>query len=138
MKNKDHPYVGVDAIITDEKGYLLLVKRSEESKVFPGFWGLVSGHVEWNETVKEALAREAQEEIGVELEVIRFTGRYYDKIGRHPTETIICLPSICRIKKGIPKPLEKGTEIKWFSPEKVRNMKLAYDHKQMLIDEGLI
>ena len=69
------------------------------------------------------------EEIGVELGNIKFTGRYYDKIGRHPTKTFICLPHTCDIISGTPKPVSECDEVRWFSKEEVRKMTLAYDHK---------
>ena len=138
MNNKDHPYLGVDNIILNEEGKILLAKRSDVAKNFPGMWNLISGHVEWGETIEQALKREAMEEIGCEIEIVRFTGRYYDAHNRHPTKTIVCLPHICKIISGEPKPLDETSEIKWFSPEEIKNMELAYDHKQMLADEGLI
>jgi 8-oxo-dGTP diphosphatase len=135
---KDHPWIGVDNIILNDEGKILLVKRSQKLKTYPGFWGLVGGWVEWGETVEEALKREAKEEIGVEIEVVRFTGRYYDSKGRHPAKSSICLPHMSRIKSGIPKAGEECAEVRWFSAEEIRKIELAYDHKQMLIDEGLI
>lgn len=130
------PYLGVDAIIVNELGEVLLIHRT--GKNFNGYWGLVSGMVEWNETIELALKREVMEEIGVEIDILKFTGRYYDKIGRHPTKTVICLPHLCEIKKGIPKPVSECDDIKWASPEEIKNMELAYDHMQMLIDEKII
>lgn len=138
-ENKDHPYIGVDAIIQNNDGNILLIKRSETSKTYPGMWSLVSGMVEWNETVIDALKREVMEEIGQEIYDIEFTGRYYDAIGRHPTKTVICLPHRCKLK-DYNFVLEKRevSEISWFSSKEMANMDLAFDHKQMLIDEKLI
>jgi len=133
---KKRPYIGVDAIIRDAEGKILLIRRT--GKNFNGYWGLVSGMVEWGETVEQALRREVMEEIGVEIEILRYSGRYYDKIGRHPTKTVICLPHICRIVKGVPKPVSECDEVKWYMPEEVEGMDLAYDHLQMLKDEGMI
>ena len=141
MQNKnDHPWIGVDNIIINEKGEILLGKRSEQEKNFPGKWNLVSGMMEWGETVEEALKREAMEEIGVEVEVVKFTGRYYDAKDRHPTKTCIALPHLCKIVSGEPRVVdpEEIVEVKWFKPEEIREMELAYDHKKMLEDEGLI
>jgi 8-oxo-dGTP diphosphatase len=73
-------------------GEILLMKGSLDVKSFPGCWGLISGFIEWGETAEDALKREAKEEFGIEIEVVRFTGRYYDKKNRHPTKTVICLP----------------------------------------------
>lgn len=138
MEDKDHPWIGADNIFVDDKGRILLLKRSEDSKAYPGCWGLVGGFVEWGETIEQALKREAMEEIGVEVEVVRFTGRYYDKKGRHPTRTVVCLPHISKIVSGEPRAVSECSEVKWFTPEEIKDLEMAYDHKQMLIDEGLI
>ena len=135
---RDHPWIGVDNIILDDDGRILLVRRPRNAKVFPGMWGLISGMIESSETVEEALKREAKEEIGVNVEIVKYTGRYYDAKNRHPTKTVICLPHLTKIVSGNPIPKEQGTEVKWFSKEEIRKMNLAYDHKKMLIDEDLI
>ena len=130
------PYLGVDAIIYDDAGRVLLIHRTGRN--FPGYWGLVSGMVEWNETLEDALKREAMEEIGAQIEIVRYTGRYYDAIGRHPTKTVICLPHICRIIGGEATAVGECDEVKWFRPSEILRMDLAYDHKQMLEDEGFL
>ncbi len=48
-------------------GKVLLLKRGVEP--FKGFWGLVGGHVDEGETVKEALKREFLEEVDLSIEV---------------------------------------------------------------------
>ena len=59
-------FVCVDgAYIKD--GKILLLKRSVEP--FKGCWGLVGGHVEENETLKEALRREFKEETSLDITV---------------------------------------------------------------------
>ncbi|MFH1030087.1 MAG: NUDIX hydrolase [bacterium] len=137
MQNNDHPWLGVDAIILNKtEDEVLLIKRG--SKTYYGMWGFVSGKVEWGEEVKETVIREAKEEVNLDIEIIRFVGRYYDKKGRHPTKTMICLPHICKVKSGELKAGSDAMEAKWFSFKEVKNMELAFDHKQMLIDEGFI
>lgn len=135
MKEK-RPYLGVDAIFVNDKKEILLIHRT--GKNFNGYWGLVSGMVEWNEEVKDALKREVKEEIGVEIEGIRYTGRYYDRVGRHPSKTVICLPHFCKIKSGIPSAVSECDEVRWFKGAEIRKMELAYDHKKMLEDAGLL
>ena len=134
--SKKRPYIGVDAIIVDSEGNVLLIRRT--GKNFNGYWGLISGMVEWGETVEQALRREVMEEIGVEIEILRYLGRYYDEIGRHPTKTVICLPHICRISSGTPRPISECDEVKWYTPKEIEGMDLAYDHLQILKDEGII
>jgi len=139
-ENKDHPWVGVDVILVNEEGKIFLQKRATRMKAFPNFWGLVGGWMDWGETAEESLKREAMEEIGVEIGVIKFIGKYYDTKGRHPTKTSIALPHICKIISGVPKvnQVEEVQDIGWFTPEEVLKMDLAYDHKQMLKDAGFL
>jgi 8-oxo-dGTP diphosphatase len=137
MEGEDHPWIGVDAIILDEsKTKILLIKRG--SKTYHGMWALVSGKVGWGEEIRQAVVREAKEETNLDVEVVRFVGRYYDKIGRHPTKTMICLPHICKVIGGELRAGSDALDAKWFTLEEVKSMDLAFDHKQMLIDEGLI
>lgn len=135
MNNK-RPYLGVDAIFVNEKEEILLIHRT--GKNFHGYWGLVSGMVEWGKEVEDALKREVREEIGVEIKDITYIGKYYDEIGRHPTKTVICLPHFCKIKSGFPATVSECDEVRWFKKEEIRKMELAYDHKKMLSDLGLI
>jgi len=134
---QDHPWIGIDAIILNEdKTEILLIKRG--SKAYHGMWGFISGKVEWGEEIKETVIREAKEETNLDVEVVKFVGKYYDKKGRHPTKTMICLPHLCKVVGGELKAGDDATEAKWFSLTEVKNMELAFDHKQMLFDEGLI
>lgn len=132
-------YVGVDVILLDDQGRILLMKRAKRERSFPDTWGLVAGFVERNETAEEACRREAREEIGVEIGAVRFTGRIYSTA--HPFRgTVVALPHYGKITAGMPHAAdpEECQDVRWFTPTEVRSMTLAYDHKQMLADEGLI
>lgn len=48
-------------------GKILLPKRNREP--FNAYWHLVGGHVEENETLKEALRREFKEETNLDIDV---------------------------------------------------------------------
>ncbi len=52
-------------IVKDEK--VLLLKRSETSKKFPGYWIGPGGHVDENEDILTAAIREVEEETGVKV-----------------------------------------------------------------------
>lgn len=60
MKVNDHPYVGVDGIIRNENGEILLMHRT--AGAYNIYWGLIAGAIEWGEEVEEALKIEAMEE----------------------------------------------------------------------------
>ena len=69
MKNEILPAVA--AIIFDRFGHILLQKRRDRD-----VWGLISGHVEFGESVEQAIIREIREETNVEPRLIRLIGVY--------------------------------------------------------------
>jgi 8-oxo-dGTP diphosphatase len=62
----------VGAVIKDDKGRLLLIKRGHEPSA--GLWSLPGGRIEPGETDTEALVREMREETGLMVEAGRLLG----------------------------------------------------------------
>ena len=65
------PILGVEGIVFDEAGRVLLTQRRD----LP-FWCLPGGQLEAGETPMEAVVREVAEETGLEVEVERLVGVY--------------------------------------------------------------
>lgn len=61
----------VSAIILNDKREILMQKRMDTKK-----WCIISGHVEFGESVEEAIIREVREEANVSGEVLRLIGVY--------------------------------------------------------------
>jgi 8-oxo-dGTP diphosphatase len=59
--------LAVRAIIPDENGKILIIKRSTNSKTNPGRWELPGGKVDQNESFDQALIREVYEETGLKI-----------------------------------------------------------------------
>lgn len=60
-----HPVVHLHVI--NSKGELYLQKRAENKDIQPGKWDTsVGGHVDYGETIEQALRREVREELGIE------------------------------------------------------------------------
>jgi 8-oxo-dGTP pyrophosphatase MutT (NUDIX family) len=69
MKNEILPAVA--AVIFNDHGEVLLQRRKDTCK-----WCLISGHVEFGETVEQAIIREIKEETTTEASIVRMIGVY--------------------------------------------------------------
>jgi len=82
------------ACITNEKGELLLQKRSNTENI----WGLPGGALEVGESIEEAAIREVKEETGLDIEVDYLIGVYSKYLFEYPNGDKS--QSICYLFKG--------------------------------------
>ncbi|MBU1252095.1 MAG: NUDIX hydrolase [Nanoarchaeota archaeon] len=129
--------VGIPAIIKNSRGEILLGKREKNAVYYPSTWGLPGGLMDRGESIDKAIRRELKEELGVSSNVIKH-GKIFNSL---PTKECqihsINIPVYCEIK-GAPKSEDETSEVKWFKPEEIKKMKLAYRHKEILKEEGII
>ena len=79
----EKPQVGTAIIITREDKVLLMKRKGSHS---PGTWSTPGGHLDYGETPEDCAAREAKEEVGVDVVDIRFrsvTNDLFEAAGRH-------------------------------------------------------
>jgi 8-oxo-dGTP diphosphatase len=72
----------VAAAIFNEKGEILLQKRRDVNQ-----WCIISGHVEFGETVEAAILREIKEETNANAVIKRFIGVYSSPVSQTYTYT---------------------------------------------------
>ncbi len=60
-----NPKIGVAGVIKNSQGNLLAIRRGHEPQ--EGRWALPGGHVEWGESLAQALRREIWEEASLEV-----------------------------------------------------------------------
>ena len=69
------PYgLTVRAVIYDDSGRILLLKRSAMSRTYPGKWEFPGGKVDPGERYDDAVVREVREETGMTSSIKRFIG----------------------------------------------------------------
>jgi len=106
--------ITVDGIVVNRKKEILMEKRQIEP--FKGCWVLPGGHVEFGETVENALRREIKEELGVRFFILSFMGveqEMYKRKGIMSHE--INFVFLGRIAKTHVQSLEDEYEFQWVS-----------------------
>ena len=103
--------VSVAALVTNDKGEILLVNSPWRGWEYPG------GLIEPGETFQEALRREIREEAGVEVEIERFVG-----ICKNVEKNIVNIDFVCRYISGTLTCSEESTEVIWATPEQAMEM----------------
>ena len=63
-------------ILQDSRGRVLLQHKAKDSKVLPNQWAFFGGGIDAGETPEKAVAREAKEELGIDLKDVDLLGRY--------------------------------------------------------------
>jgi 8-oxo-dGTP diphosphatase len=135
MRNKTQIQYAVDAIIEDDDGNMVLIKRKYPP--FKGYFALPGGGIEKGETPKKALIREVKEETNLNIEIKDKIG-VYDDPGRDPRGNVHSTAYKCKIVGGKEK-MKSGDDseaVFLISKEELKNLKLAFDHKKMLEDAG--
>ena len=108
---------GASAIVTDEKGNLLLHRRSDNER-----WALPGGKMDIGETIAQCAEREVREETGLTVEAYRVVGIYSDPDhvfayadGEVRQEFSVCFA--CRILAGELSKSDESLEVKFWPVE---------------------
>lgn len=116
----DYIGVGGGALIINDNNKTLLLKRGKHLRNESGFWQKPGGTIELGETVEDMIRRECLEEVGVEVEIVKFLC-FTDHIIQADKQHWIAFNYLAKIKSGKPRNCEpdKHDEIKWFSFDKL-------------------
>jgi 8-oxo-dGTP diphosphatase len=119
----DKPFgLSVRAVIYDEQGRVLLLKRSMRSKNYPGRWEFPGGKVDRGERFDDALVREVREETGLEVRLKRFIGAARAEM---PHVTAVQLVMEAEPAPGIPAISPEHEADTWASLEDMLSMELV-------------
>jgi 8-oxo-dGTP diphosphatase len=121
------PMLAADALILFGEG-IVLIRR--ENPPYQGSYALPGGFVEVGETVEEAVRREAKEETGLDLVLLKLVG-VYSNPDRDPRGHVV---SICYLAWGSGE-LVAGSDARSaevFDPKDLPP--LAFDHAQIIRD----
>lgn len=129
-------HLGANAIITC-KGRLLLEKRRDSD-----VWGMIGGGCKKNETGREAIVREAYEELGLRLPKDRFTKlAVYDNPGRIAAyrdgsvwRMVIVMYGLDLGEEPVLRISSESKELRFFTKEEIREIEIAVTHRDIVED----
>ena len=130
-----HPLVGVGALVHDEKGRVLLIKRKFEPN--KGRWSLPGGLLETGETLVDAGRREVREELGVEIEVegLFQVSEEVIKDAKGKTRFHFVLVDYLASLRIVGAKIELNEESEsfaWFKPEEVAGLKTSENTRRIV------
>lgn len=121
-----NPLPTVDIIIETAGGGIVLVRRKNP----PLGWALPGGFVDYGESLEQAAVREALEETGLLVRLVRQFHTYSDP-GRDPRQHTMSTVFIATAQ-GEPHAGDDAAEARIFSPSALPP--LVFDHKRILDD----
>ncbi|WXG42537.1 MAG: NUDIX hydrolase [Promethearchaeati archaeon SRVP18_Atabeyarchaeia-1] len=127
------PALTVDILIQSHGGSVVLVKR--RNPPFKGEWAIPGGFVEYGETVEAAAKREAKEETGLEVELIKIIGVYSDP-NRDPRGHTVTICFLARQVGGELRADSDAESVRTFQSSSLP-ARLAFDHDRILADAGI-
>ena len=121
-----NPAPAVDIIIRYKEG-IILIKRKNP----PEGWALPGGFVDYGETLEAAAVREAKEETGLEIKLLRQFHTYSDPERdprRHTISTVFIAEASGEAMAG-----DDAAELGTFNKDSLP-VKIVFDHEQILED----
>ncbi len=126
MRTFKNPFPTVDIIIEYGKG-IVLIKRKNP----PLGWAIPGGFVDYGETLENAAVREAKEETGLDVRLIRQM-HTYSSPDRDPRFHTISTVFVAK-GEGEPRAGDDAKEIEIFDRDTLPD-RLVFDHRKILED----
>jgi 8-oxo-dGTP diphosphatase len=121
-----------------KEGKLFLAKRAATKAFLPNKYELVGGHVEFGETLEQALAREIQEEIRLDV-IIERPFHAFTYLAKDETEHVVEIDYFARMKdesEEIHLNPEDHSEYHWITEEEIDQYLDPEDDETKAIREG--
>jgi 8-oxo-dGTP diphosphatase len=111
-------------VVLDRGGRLLILRRKVDDDSYPGAWDCVGGHFEKGETAEGCMLREALEETGQHMKIVRLGPliEYLDSYGR-----AVAVPFILKPEAGRSIALSEHSEFRWVMPDETEGYDIVPD-----------
>ncbi len=119
----DYIGVGTGAFIINGEGKILLTRRGPQARNQVGKWEAPGGKVEFGETAKETIVREAKEELGIDIRIDDLLG-FVDDIIEEEKQHWAGPTWLASIVSGEPKIMEPENcdGLGWFTIEEADDL----------------
>lgn len=134
MTKYKNPALTVDTIILEDNKVVLIKRLNNPYK---DHWAIPGGFVEYGEKVEDAAVREAKEETGLDIELIKLVGVYSDP-NRDPRGHTVTIAFLSKIVGGTLKSDSDAKDAKFIEINELKNMKLAFDHNEIIKDSKIL
>jgi ADP-ribose pyrophosphatase YjhB (NUDIX family) len=124
------PQIVVISIIRD-KDKFLLVKRAREP--FENYWSLVGGLSVMKERYSSDPLEASKDEVNCDLNCEFVNPKFFTYSFSEEEKPTICLYFYGQIKGNITINPKYISEYKWFSIDEIKDLELAFGHKEMLL-----
>jgi ADP-ribose pyrophosphatase YjhB (NUDIX family) len=124
--NHRNPFCTVDVIIETGDGIILVNRKNP-----PPGWAIPGGFVDYGESLEDAVCREAKEETGLDIKLVRQFHTYSDP-GRDPRHHTVSTIFIAKAA-GKPKAGDDAKEAGIFTRDTLPD-NIAFDHRLILGD----
>jgi len=120
-------------VIPERRGRILLMRRGIEPRY--GAWTYPGGFLEIDETMEECAAREAREEVGVQVRLGNIVGLYSRPAPHSPG--IVSIVYRGRVIRGRVSLGREALEARWLRPEEIPWDDLAYETTRWALRDWL-
>jgi 8-oxo-dGTP diphosphatase len=117
--------------VVHREGSVLLQLRNHPP--FEGYWAFPGGHIEFGESVEDAVRREINEETGLRLGDLQFLNYYTEYFPELDWHAVVLMFA----GRGLGEPVRQESEVReltWFTPEQAADLPLAFTHPRALAD----
>ncbi len=119
----DKRYVlSVGALVWNEAGCLLLLRRASSSKHFAGEWEPPGGKALTGEEVGTTVLREVREETGLDVELDAVAGAVEFEL---PQLRVAMLYFQAHAVSGVPRVSAEHQDLRWVNPGEIKSMNLT-------------